>query len=69
MKILISTSVGTGIALILLFIYSIWFETSYLLGKIFLTLGILFVAQIIGYLVLRDINEESTGKEDGTIAC
>ncbi len=68
MQKLIYTSSATGIFVALLLIYMVWFEPSDTLAKLLVTLGILFVAQIVVYLVMRDIQEEASGKEDGTIA-
>ena len=68
MKTLISTSIVTGIALALNVIYMIWSEPEEFVMKIFVTLLVLFVAQVVAYLVMRDIKEESQGKDDGTIA-
>ncbi len=68
MKILIRTSMITGFLIVGAVIYMIWFEASDVLAKLLVTLAILFVVQIVGYLMIRDLHEESSGKEDGTIA-
>jgi len=68
MKILIGTSMATGFLIVGAVIYMIWFEAGDILAKLLVTLSILFVVQIIAYLMMRDIQEESSGKEDGTIA-
>ena len=68
MKTLIATSIVTGVLELLLLIYMVWFEPSTSIVKIFITLGILFIGQVIAYLVMRDVQEESSGKDNGTIA-
>jgi uncharacterized membrane protein len=68
MQKLIYSSAVTGILCALVLIYMVWFEPSETLAKSLVTLGILFIAQIVVYLVMRDIQEEASGKDDGSIA-
>jgi len=68
MQTLIYTSVTTSVAIGLVAIYGVWFEMTELMVKILITLCILFVGQLVAYLVVRDIKEESHGKDNGTIA-
>jgi hypothetical protein len=70
MKNLIYTSLGTGALMALLVLIELWtsaFDPE-ILFKLLATLGVAFVGQIVVYLVWRDVNEESQGKKDGTIA-
>ncbi len=68
MHTLIYSSALTGIVAALTTLYIIWFDGSTVAVKLLVTFVILFILQVVGYLVLRDIKEEGTGKDDGTIA-
>ena len=69
MQTLIKTSIAPGLAFVVLIIFMIWSESlDEVVLKLLITLGILFVVQVIAYLVMRDLDEESGGKGDGTIA-
>ena len=68
MQKLIRTSIATGILGVIVFLYAIWFDTNETIVKILITLAVLFVVQVVAYLVMRDLHEESSGKDDGTIA-
>ncbi len=69
MKTLIYTSVATAVAASLVFIFMVWSPGIDTIGwKLLLTLGVLFIIQAGVYLVIRDVKEEASGKNDGTIA-
>lgn len=68
MNTLVYTSIINGIIVAGMIIYMVWFDMSEVAGKVFVTLLIILIMQIISYLVMRDINEERSGKDDGTIA-
>lgn len=69
MKTLIYTSVATAILASLVLIFMIWSPGIDEIGwKVIITLGVLFIVQACIYLVIRDVQEESSGKKDGTIA-
>lgn len=68
MKTLLYTTIVTGILILLIAISMIWVEPSSFVTKLFVTLGIILVGEVIAYLVMRDVHEEGTGKDNGTIA-
>lgn len=68
MKTLIYTAAVTGLLTVGLVVYVVWFDPSLVIGKLLVTLVILFVVQVVAYLVIRDLKDESSGKDDGTIA-
>jgi hypothetical protein len=67
-SLLISTAIGTSIAASLTFIYMIWTGIGGDAVKLLITLVIVSIVQFAVYLVKHDINEESSGQKDGTIA-
>lgn len=68
MNTLFYTSVATSIVATAALIYMIWVEPSAFVTKVFVTLLVLLVVQVVTYLIMHDTKEDGEGKRDGTIA-